>query len=92
MLGKSDINSHCANCGTDLEDQSCAGASSLYTGCSRFGIGLCEMCWLIEDDLIEQKGTNVLPERVRHYLRMIEQHSRVGTQVYEWIKVPELFA
>ena len=88
---KQDINSHCANCGTDLESQSCTGCSSLYTGGScRFSIGLCERCWLMEEDVIDQQGTNVLPERMRHYISMIEQHSRVGKQVHEHIPVMTL--
>jgi hypothetical protein len=65
-------NTHCANCGTDILNAKCTGVSSIYQS---GGIDLCETCYLMEDDLIDQQGTNVLPERLKHYNKMLERFS-----------------
>ena len=66
MLRNKENRIWCANCKNHrLEDGS--GESQIYSPHEAFT--LCEECWLEEDRLIEEEGTNDLPERLAHYKR-----------------------
>lgn len=58
----------CANCCRDLHAVRCTGQSGLYYPNNDKGIELCEPCFLEEDELIEELGTNDQPERLARYL------------------------
>lgn len=55
----------CANCGCYLPWSATSGESSIYSPGEPFT--LCEPCFFGEEDLIEERGTNVIPERIEHY-------------------------
>ena len=57
---------HCANCKVDLYDAPCTGTSGLYNPGPRSFL-LCEDCFLEEEDLVDETGTNNHPERVARY-------------------------
>lgn len=56
----------CANCNERLGN--CDGVSGLYNPGPNSFI-LCEDCWLCEEDAVDEKGTNVMPETIAHYTR-----------------------
>jgi hypothetical protein len=59
----------CANCSGYLSERDCTGDSSLYNHGDGIGYMLCEPCFLEEDELIDEKGTNDIPDRRAHYER-----------------------
>lgn len=59
----------CASCGVLIGR--CSGTSSLYNPGRGVDIILCEPCWLNEDDMIEETGTNDHPDVVKRYLANI---------------------
>jgi hypothetical protein len=58
----------CANCLVDLYDAHCTGTSGLYNPGPRSFL-LCEPCWLEEENLVDESGTNNHPERVARYAK-----------------------
>ena len=62
----------CGNCGRSLLNAKELGTSSLYFP-NGHDIDLCINCWWVEEDLIEQSGTNDHPERLAHYLHVLQQ-------------------
>lgn len=59
---------NCANCKIHLADSDCTGASGLYNpGKTGQGYLLCEPCWLAEEDLVDESGTNNHPDKIKHY-------------------------
>lgn len=59
------MNYRCANCKCLLANLERTGESNIYSPNKAFE--LCNPCWLEEDEEIDAKGTNVLPERLQHY-------------------------
>lgn len=57
----------CANCAERIKQGDCTGDSSLYNHGDGIKYILCEPCWLDEDNLIDEKGTNDMPFRRAHY-------------------------
>jgi hypothetical protein len=56
----------CACCREEISDGATTGVSGLYNpGPRRFL--LCEPCWLEEEDLVDETGTNNHPDRVARY-------------------------
>ncbi len=55
----------CAKCLVDLRHADCTGESALFSPDREFE--LCEPCWIKEDALIDERGTNDLPEIVERY-------------------------
>lgn len=56
----------CANCKSHLDPGDTTGVSGLFNPGPRRFI-LCEECWLAEEDLVDETGTNNHPERVARY-------------------------
>lgn len=63
------MNRYCANCRCNLDLIEATGDSALYRPGEKDEIELCEPCFFLEDDAIEEAGTNNLPERLKHYQR-----------------------
>lgn len=63
----------CANCTKEIKPGETTGDSSLYNP-GGINIILCELCWLDEDNLIEEKGRNNLPEKLNQYKKNIKDH------------------
>lgn len=55
----------CSACRMWIPDGATTGESSLYSPDRAFT--LCEPCWLAEDALIDERGTNNLPEELSRY-------------------------
>lgn len=55
----------CANCRAPLRREMTMGQSSLYSPEEDFT--LCEPCWMAEQRLIDDEGTNNLPLVLEHY-------------------------
>jgi hypothetical protein len=66
-------NECCANCGCNLGRLKATGISGLYFP-GNVDIELCESCFLLEDALIDEVGTNNIPERLSHYLATIKRY------------------
>jgi hypothetical protein len=64
------INRCCANCGVDCKYLKEDGVSSLYFP-GEDSIRLCAPCFHEEDALIDEVGTNNMPDRLSHYLSNI---------------------
>ena len=56
---------NCAWCDCYLRDGATTGESQVYSPTRSFV--LCEPCWLEEDALVEESGTNDLPEQLAIY-------------------------
>lgn len=57
---------NCANCLDYIGPRDTTGVSGLYNP-GRNSFLLCEDCWLAEEDLVDETGTNNHPERVARY-------------------------
>lgn len=55
----------CANCAKELRQGETTGESGIYSPHESFT--LCEDCFLAEDALITELGSNNLPDRLEHY-------------------------
>ncbi len=55
----------CAWCKGHIWEGDTTGDSSLYSPDEHFL--LCEPCWLAEDELIDERGTNEVPELIAIY-------------------------
>jgi hypothetical protein len=69
-------NQHCANCEAYIGDDAVCpretGVSGIYFP-NGFDILLCENCFLGEEALIDNEGSNDHPLRLARYLRTIER-------------------
>ncbi len=65
----------CARCGKDISNECSTGESGLYNP-GPVGILLCEPCFHDEEAEIDDVGTNNLPETLKAYYRVLEQHAR----------------
>lgn len=68
----------CANCTVQLFQHTTTGNSSLYKNSEDLPVTkrdlrfiLCEECFLEEDELIEEKGTNDIPSRIEVYFKNV---------------------
>lgn len=66
-------NECCANCGCELGRLKATGISGLYFPGDQ-DIELCEPCFFAEEAEIDEVGTNNIPERLAHYLDMIQRY------------------
>lgn len=57
---------NCASCGTRVEPEDTSGTSGLYHPGPRTFL-LCEDCFLEEDTMIDETGTNNHPDRLQRY-------------------------
>ena len=68
----------CANCKTYLSEGACTGTSGLYNKSDDLApakqgltFTLCEECWLDEEDLVDEMGTNNIPSRIETYFKNV---------------------
>lgn len=57
---------NCANCNCSLYMAKADGVSGLLNPGPKW-FRLCEPCWIEEEDLVDELGTNVMPDRVARY-------------------------
>ena len=55
----------CCNCGKEMHDTETQGYSSIY-GASEYHL-MCEPCFFEEEALIDERGSNDHPDRLKHY-------------------------
>jgi hypothetical protein len=57
----------CANCARRVDQHECSGDSGLYNHGDGIKYNLCEECFLEEDAMIDETGTNDHPSRRERY-------------------------
>lgn len=62
---------YCPSCRGPIYDGDCTGESGIYKS---WNIpDLCEPCWLIEEEFVDQQGTNDHPDILAYYVRNNEE-------------------
>lgn len=74
----------CANCLKYVKDEECQGESGLFSPTRAYM--LCEPCFLEEDRLIDEQGTNDMPERLQKYKNNL---ANVNRSSLSWWKVKQ---
>lgn len=63
----------CAKCEEEIYDARATGESSLYYSGDKTFL-LCEDCFLEEEEMIEETGTNDHPEMIKMYEKNVEKN------------------